>query len=400
MGYYQLDEAGVINYVKEIGLFGQEAVLASKEVGDGNLNLVFIIKEEATGKSVVVKQALPYVRVVGESWPLGVERTIFEANALEIQNRLAPEYVPAVYHRNDELALIIMEDLSHLELMRYGMLEMKKYPKFAEHISTFLADTLFYTSDLYLDSAEKKQMVSKFINVELCKITEDLIFTDPYFDAESNNINPQLRPYLEEVFWKKNSLRLEASKLKYKFLTETQSLIHGDLHTGSIFAGPEETKAFDTEFAFVGPSAFDVGKVIGNLIINFVSWSGKDFSREETNDYRSYLIETINELYLGFESKFIANWNKNARDLSAKVEGYQQHYMRNLFVDAIGFCAAVMIRRVHGLAHNIDVDGITDLEKRKEVQVMILELAEEIMFKRESFDIIQDLTNLVRERIG
>ena len=34
------------------------------EVGDGNLNLVFIVKGPAG--AVVVKQALPYVRLVGE----------------------------------------------------------------------------------------------------------------------------------------------------------------------------------------------------------------------------------------------------------------------------------------------------------------------------------------------
>jgi len=35
-----------------------------REVGDGNLNLVFIIEGGASG--LVVKQALPYVRLVGE----------------------------------------------------------------------------------------------------------------------------------------------------------------------------------------------------------------------------------------------------------------------------------------------------------------------------------------------
>ena len=35
-----------------------------REVGDGNLNLVFIVEGSSDG--VVVKQALPYVRLVGE----------------------------------------------------------------------------------------------------------------------------------------------------------------------------------------------------------------------------------------------------------------------------------------------------------------------------------------------
>ena len=48
-----------------------------REVGDGNLNLVFIVTSGAAG--VVVKQALPYVRLVGESWPLRLDRAHFRA---------------------------------------------------------------------------------------------------------------------------------------------------------------------------------------------------------------------------------------------------------------------------------------------------------------------------------
>ena len=36
-----------------------------------------------------------------------------------------------------------------------GTLEMKKYPKFADHISTFLANMSFYTSDLYMQIDDK-----------------------------------------------------------------------------------------------------------------------------------------------------------------------------------------------------------------------------------------------------
>ena len=50
------------------------------EVGDGNLNLVFIVKGPKGG--VAVKQALPYVRLVGESWPLPLSRAHYEHMAL------------------------------------------------------------------------------------------------------------------------------------------------------------------------------------------------------------------------------------------------------------------------------------------------------------------------------
>ena len=50
------------------------------EVGDGNLNLVFIVRGAAG--AAIVKQALPYVRLVGESWPLPLNRSFFEYHAL------------------------------------------------------------------------------------------------------------------------------------------------------------------------------------------------------------------------------------------------------------------------------------------------------------------------------
>jgi 5-methylthioribose kinase len=60
-----------------------------REVGDGNLNLVFIVEGPKGG--VVVKQALPYVRLVGESWPLPLKRSFFEYHALTRQEARAGE---------------------------------------------------------------------------------------------------------------------------------------------------------------------------------------------------------------------------------------------------------------------------------------------------------------------
>ncbi len=57
-------------------LGGAPAEWRVREVGDGNLNLVFIVEGPAGG--LVVKQALPFVRLVGESWPLPLERSWFE----------------------------------------------------------------------------------------------------------------------------------------------------------------------------------------------------------------------------------------------------------------------------------------------------------------------------------
>ena len=79
--YRILHEAALRDYLGGVpdlvALIGPEPVSWSiTEVGDGNLNLVFIVKGDRGG--VAVKQALPYVRLVGESWPLQLSRAHYE----------------------------------------------------------------------------------------------------------------------------------------------------------------------------------------------------------------------------------------------------------------------------------------------------------------------------------
>lgn len=71
-----------------------------------------------------------------------------------------------------------------------------------------------------------------------------------------------------------------ALRLRDVFNTRCEALLHGDLHTGSIMvtepaAGSQgTTTVIDPEFAFVGPIAFDVAKLVGNLLLAFFSLPG------------------------------------------------------------------------------------------------------------------------------
>jgi 5-methylthioribose kinase len=398
MGMYKpLTEKEAIEYVKGIeGLFDENADFKCKEIGDGNLNLVFHITDQNSGKGVVIKQALDHVRIV-ESWPLTKERVRFEYMAMKIQDELTDGMVPKAYKYDDEMALIVMEDLSNMKVMRKGLIEGIKYPRFAEQISTFLSKTLFYTSDLYMNPKEKKERVKDFINPELCEITEDLVFTDPYYDADTNNINPELKPYLEKEFWKKTELRKEVTVLKEKFMTRAQALIHGDLHTGSIFIDQEAIKVFDTEFAFYGPSGFDVGAVIGNLILNYASWTGKEVTSEFKADYREYLLNTIEDIWNKFEAKFRKFWDEDAHETIKSIEGYQDYYLKELFQDSLGMGGCKTMRRCIGLAHVEDLDGIEDLSKRARAQTFALKLGEAMVVQRKNLNGIGDFIKVVKD---
>ena len=48
-------------------------------------------------------------------------------------------------------------------------------------------------------------------------------------------------------------LKAEVAKLRNGFMNNAQALLHGDLHSGSIFANERGIKIIDPEFAFYGP---------------------------------------------------------------------------------------------------------------------------------------------------
>jgi len=90
-------------------------------VGDGNLNLVFIVRNG--DKSVIAKQALPYVRLVGESWPLPLSRAYFEYQTLKRESDVASQWVPEIILYDHEMALIVMEHLTPHIILRKGLIQ-------------------------------------------------------------------------------------------------------------------------------------------------------------------------------------------------------------------------------------------------------------------------------------
>ena len=377
------------------------------EVGDGNLNLVFLVRGPEAG--FAVKQALPYVRLVGESWPLPLSRAHYEHMALTHQARRAPGLVPAIRHYDETLALIVMELLEPHIIMRHGMIAGTAYPKFADDISTFMAATLFHTSLLAISAEEMKGLIGDFAgNTALCKITEDLIFTEPYMAAENNRWTSPWLDAAAESIRNDGDLKCAVSRLKLKFMGAPEALIHGDLHTGSVMLTTEDTRVIDPEFAFMGPMGFDVGALIANLLLNFFSQIGHEDGAGARDSYRAWILDTVEEVWTLFRRKFLALWEAGGagdgylaalfRDPSgtAVLAREREAFMDRLFRDTLGFAAAKMIRRILGLAHNIDLEWIKDEETRATAEARSLRLARDLMVNADGYSGISMVTEAAR----
>lgn len=355
-----------------------------REVGDGNLNLVFIV--EGADGAVVVKQALPYVRLVGESWPLPLERAWFEWTALKTQAAHAPRLVPALYHHERELALTVMEYLHPHIIMRKGLIRGIEYPRFSADIAEFLATTLFHTSVLGGPVVEHKARIAAFApNTALCRITEDLVFTDPYREAPLNRWTSPELDAAAAAFRADAPLKRAAQERKWQFMTSAEALIHGDLHTGSVMLTPHDTRVIDPEFAFVGPMGFDIGAVIGNLLLAYFAQSGHESEPGGRDRYREWILGEAAAVWAGFERRFLALWRDASSGDCLTTAGFagggeaelalsRAAFMRRLFEDALGFGGLKMIRRILGLAHVEDLEAIAapDLRARSERRALTL----------------------------
>ena len=414
MAYKPLDEKTVIDYIKSRPkvwgvLFDKDAELEVKEVGDGNLNLVFIVTNRKNPEqTVVLKQALPYLRVAGDSWPLTRERMRYETQALLKYNELAPGLVPKVYDHDEEMSLVIMENLKEHEIMRKGLVARKRYPYFVDHITTFLVNSLFYTSDLYLTGPEKKLLQAKFVNEQLRKLQEDFVYTNPYMDSPENNWNPLVDDEVQAVR-SDGELKMAIAEMKDAYMNHSEALIHADLHTGSIMLNERDTRVIDPEFAFFGPMGYDVGAVLQNLVLNYLSHYGHTEDPEVREEYQEYVLSMVRDIWNEFARKFDETWKNNNRgelvpnkywDFPGGEEAFaefRKRYIHRILQDTAGHGGTKFLRRMMGIVSVWDITSIEDPEKRAVAERAAIHIGRRWVLERKSVDSIDDLIEIVRE---
>lgn len=384
--YFLMEPEDVMDYVcDKLPQFKEKVNLECREIGDGNLNYVFKVWDKNDGTSVIVKQAGHTARI-SDDFKLSTNRNRIESNVLKLQGELAPGLVPEMYLYDDVMSCCVMEDLSDHTILRTALNNGEIFPCLADHLTTFLANNLLLTSDVVMDHKKKKELVKDYSNPELCEITEDLVYSEPFNDYKGRNQVSQLnKGWVEKNIYKNDKLKLEAAKLKFTFLTKAQALLHGDFHTGSMFVKKDSTKLIDPEFAFYGPMGYDVGNIIANLIF---AWTRADAIMEpgeEKRKYMKWLEETIEGIIDQFSSKFLSLWEKHATDTMANEQGFDQWYLSTVKRDTAGVAGLELIRRIVGLAKVTDITTISDDESRARAERICLGIAQSFILEADSY---------------
>ncbi|KAK6143572.1 hypothetical protein DH2020_023920 [Rehmannia glutinosa] len=335
-GFRPLDEKSLVEYLKATPslaakLGNQFDKLEIREVGDGNLNFVYIVI--GSSGSFVIKQALPYIRCIGESWPMTKERAYFEATTLQDHGRLCPDHVPEVYHFDRNMCLIGMRYVEppHI-ILRKGLISGIEYPLFAEHIAAYMARTLFCERAQALIHGDLHTGSVMVTNESTQVIDPEFSFYGPMgFDIGAFIGNLILAYFAQDGHADEGSDRKLYKEWILKTISDTWNLFYKKF-----------TALWDEHKD--GPG----------------------------------------EAYLP------AIYNNPELQLLVK-----QKYMEDLFHDTLGFGAAKMIRRIVGVAHVEDFESIKEASKRADCERKALNFAKTLLKERKKFQNIGEVVTAI-----
>ena len=242
--------------------------------GDGNMNVVLRV-ETTEDRSLILKQSRPFVQKY-QSIPAPVERINVEHTFYQAtQNNEISKSFPKVLGFIPEHYFLVLEDLGE------GSDMTSLY-----HTQSFQPNQL---QDLVQVACGIHQSVPEEPypkNMELKKLNHQHIFELPFmedngFDLDTiqEGLQALSRPFKTDL-----TLRKAVHSLGCQYLSEGESLIHGDYYPGSWLEREEKVFVLDPEFSYLGDAEFDIGVLSAHAL--FIE-----------ND--SDMLERIVDLYQG-----------------------------------------------------------------------------------------------------
>ncbi|WP_296557190.1 S-methyl-5-thioribose kinase [uncultured Acetobacterium sp.] len=404
MSYKDLTPSRVIEYIKtSTGIFPVGARLEVYEIGggeddgDGFVNHIYRVWDES-GKSVILKQAKPYLKLFGEVAPLTTKRNQLESEIIKLRAAITPDYLPEMYHLDPDNNLFIYEDCGRLRIMRFELIKGKHFPKFAKQMGEFLAKSNFYTSEIYLDQIAHKALTCKFMNPEMRIIMETILFLRESFIEGEVDLPPGDPSHLamSDLLWEKRELRVELLKLRGIFMKKSECLVHGDLHTSNIMIDQSEMKIIDMEYPFMGPSSSDTGYLLGNLLYQYIAWfHHEEGSKASRKAYRKEILDTIRDLVNEYQRVYCACWDQDAKPMYREYTEYRDDLLKTYLKEVCGFTGCQIVSRVGGIVPLPDFDAIKNPLSRNCARRLSLLIADALIMKREEIESVDDIIALI-----
>lgn len=360
--------------------WNRDCVLKS-DISSGNINYIYRVQNIDTGDSVIFKFADDETRVKPDGF-LSPCRNAHEASCLKWYAECEPKFVPQVLHIDKENNFFIMEDIKGAMTLREAFMRNMTHPNLGATMASLIVETSFPLLDIVREDKNTTSLPCWGTESrDLLELTEKLVFEDPYYNRRGKNIYTKDNEEFIKETLDNDDLLEWVEKLKNKFKTQKQTLIHGDLHTESMLVrtrkgtigNKKDMEDFadlffiDPEFAFYGPIAYDLGNVVAHLFLA-QSFSFLNARCDLERRVRFEQLQEVNDSFLAIFRLCAEEKLKSLlKESKYKNTTFIQDYVQEILNDAMRYSGCEIIRRVVGSAK---VPEITFFNKREEKIVL------------------------------
>lgn len=309
----------------------------SEEDSVGLINHIFRVRTPNT--SLIIKQGQPNIRSAeGFEYLLPTTRNHLEAQSLRLRQAIVPQYIPQLYLEDPEHHIMVMEDVSYLPSCRLALTQGSAIPNLGLRCGDFMASIAFFTSEFYLPRTTFRTLGQRFGNHEMRRVMEEWSFfrRSPHPPCpETLHLEPELQS---------QEIRSRIYLLRQHYMSHAEALIHSDLHTGNLFASPQELKVIDMEYTFPGPCAYDPGYLLSSLLSLYCAsfWLPLPHA-PSARAHQQYLLETMEELLVHYRRIFLELWQDHAKAEYRACPAYAHKFLDEIFPDAVGYAAVISI---------------------------------------------------------
>ncbi|WP_246160846.1 phosphotransferase [Maribacter flavus] len=226
------------------------------KAGEGNMNVV--LKVHTDQRSFVLKQSREYVQKYQDiSAPIeriAVEHAFYSA----LKHQDLQKHLPKILGFDKDAYLLYMEDLGDCKDMTYLYHQ--------RNIDQRQLNTLVEVLHKIHSSKAPKDFPE---NMEMRQLNHQHIFVLPFMEDNGFSLDTvqQGLQGLAAPYKSNPELKSVISELGKKYLSQGDTLLHGDYYPGSWMSKNEEIFVLDPEFGFLGFPEFDLGVMAAHLII-------------------------------------------------------------------------------------------------------------------------------------
>ena len=234
----------------------EERILSIEKPGEGNMNVVLRVKTH--DRSFILKQSRPFVQKYQQiEAPLNriaVEHQFYQA----IQTKALSKNLPSILGFDEKENLLVLEDLGHCEDMTLLYTSGKIVDSTLQKLTSILA--LIHSSAIPSNFPE---------NMEMRLLNHQHIFVLPFLEDNGFPLD-DIQEGLQELsmpYKQDHKLKAVVDEIGKKYLSQGNTLLHGDYYPGSWMTEADNLYVIDPEFGFVGFPEFDLGVMAAHIIM-------------------------------------------------------------------------------------------------------------------------------------